>query len=62
MPYTVITPLIFIFVRACVHYAMFEDEYYLKNQMEVLKQGVNLFVEKYKTEYPKLDQKGGKTE
>ena len=41
---------------------MFEDEYYLKNQMEVLKQGVNLFVEKYKTEYPKLDQKGGKTE
>ena len=62
IPYTVITPLIFIFVRACVHYAMFEDEYYLKNQMEVLKQGVNLFVEKYKTEYPKLDQKGGKTE
>lgn len=39
---------------------MFEDEYYLKNQMEVLKQGVNLFVEKYKTEYPKLDQKGVK--
>ena len=62
IPYTVITPVIFIFVRACVHYAMFEDEYYLKNQMEVLKQGVNLFVEKYKTEYPKLDQKGGKTE
>lgn len=62
IPHTVITPLIFIFVRACVHYAMFEDEYYLKNQMEVLKQGVNLFVEKYKTEYPKLDQKGGKTE
>ena len=25
IPYTVITPLIFIFVRACVHYAMFED-------------------------------------
>ena len=39
IPYTVITPLIFIFVRACVHYAMFEDEYYLKSQMEVLKQG-----------------------
>lgn len=47
-PYTVITPLIFIFVRACVHYAMFEDEYYLKSQMEVLKQGVALFVDKYK--------------
>lgn len=41
---------------------MFEDEYYLKNQMEVLKQGVNLFGEKYKTEYSKLDQEGGKTE
>ena len=48
IPYTVITPLIFIFVRACVHYAMFEDEYYLKSQMEVLKQGVALFVDKYK--------------
>lgn len=48
IPYTVITPLIFIFVRACVHYAMFGDEYYLKTQMEVLKQGVALFVDKYK--------------
>ena len=38
IPYTTITPLIFIFVRACVHYAMFENEYYLKAQMEVLKQ------------------------
>ena len=27
IPYTVITPLIFVFVRACVHYALFEDEY-----------------------------------
>ena len=48
IPYTVITPLIFIFVRACVHYAMFEDEYYLKSQMEVLKESVILFIEKYK--------------
>ena len=48
IPYTIITPLIFIFVRASVHYAMFEDEYYLKTQMEVLKQGVALFVDKYK--------------
>ena len=28
---------IFIFVRAAVHYAMFEDEYYLKMQMKALK-------------------------
>ena len=47
IPYSVITPLIFIFVRACVHYAMFEDEYYLHSQLEVLKQGVALFAKKY---------------
>lgn len=47
IPYTTITPLIFIFIRACVHYAMFEDEYYLKTQMDVLKQGIELFMEKY---------------
>ena len=57
IPYTVITPLIFILVRACVHYAMFEDEYYLKSQMEVLKQAVNLFADKYSSEY----QNGGTT-
>ena len=48
IPYTVITPLIFIFVRACVHYAMFEDEYYLQAQMGILKQGVTLFIERYR--------------
>lgn len=48
IPYTVITPLIFIFVRACVHFAMFEDEYYLKSQMAVLQQTVELLAEKYK--------------
>ena len=51
IPYMVITPLIFIFVRACVHYAMFEDEYYLRTQMEVLKQGVALFADKYRSQY-----------
>ncbi len=58
IPYNVITSLIFIFVRACVHYAMFEDEYYLKSQMEVLKQGVGLFADKYRSQY----QNGGKKE
>ena len=43
-----ITPLIFVFVRACVHYAMFEDEYYLKSQMEVLKLGVSMFIDTYR--------------
>lgn len=48
IPYTVITPLIFIFVRASVHYALFEDEYYLKNQLDVLKQSIGLLITKYK--------------
>lgn len=48
IPYTTITPLIFIFVRASVHYAMFGDEYYLRSQMGILKQGVALFAEKYR--------------
>ena len=51
IPYTVITPLIFILIRACVHYALFEDDYYLKGQMEILKQAVALFVEKYRSQY-----------
>ena len=48
IPYDIITPLIFILVRASVHYALFEDEYYLKSQMAVLKQSVALFAEKYR--------------
>lgn len=48
IPSGVLTPLIFILVRACVHYAMFEDEYYLKSQMEILKQAVGLVADKYK--------------
>ena len=52
--YTVITPLIFILVRASVHYAMFEDEYFLKSQMEVLKQAVSLFADKYRALYPDM--------
>lgn len=50
IPYDVITPLIFTLVRACVHYAMFEDEYYLKAQMSLIKQGVDMCLEKYAKE------------
>jgi len=50
IPYEVLTPLIFILIRASVHYAMFEDEYYLKSQLEVLKQSATMFIQKYKTE------------
>lgn len=55
IPYKIITSLIFVFVRACVHYALFEDEFYLKSQMEILKQGVALFADKYRSQY----QNGG---
>ena len=44
IPYEKLTPLIFILVRACVHYAMFEDEFYLKSQIEVLKETLALFI------------------
>ena len=47
IPYEKLTPLIFIFIRACVHYALFEDEFYLKSQIAVLKEALELFVMKY---------------
>ena len=56
IPYQKITPLIFVLIRACVHYALFEDEFYLKSQIEVLKETLELFVMKYN---PKAISKGG---
>ena len=50
IPYEVLTPLIFILIRASVHYAMFEDEYYMKSQLEVLKQSIAMFMQIHKTE------------
>lgn len=47
IPADTLTPLIFILVRACVHYAMFEDEYYLKSQIQVLKQTIQMFWKQY---------------
>ena len=47
IPYNILTPLIFIFVRASVHYALFGDEYYLKSYIEVLKKKIKLLMEKY---------------
>ena len=47
IPFDKLTPLIFILIRACVHYALFEDEFYLKSQIAVLKETLELFIEKY---------------
>ena len=44
IPHEKITPLIFILIRACVHYALFEDEFYMKTQIETLKETLELFV------------------
>lgn len=46
IPYMTIVSLIFILVRACVHFAMFEDEYYLKAQIDIVKQTVVLLAPK----------------
>ena len=37
--------------ESCVRYAMLEDEYCLKGRLEVLKQGVALFADKYSAEF-----------
>ena len=49
IPYNIITPLIFILIRACVHYALFEDEFYLRTQIKVLKGSIQLYIEKYRS-------------
>ncbi len=48
IPHKKLTPLIFILIRACVHYALFEDEFYLKSQLDVLKESLELFIMKYR--------------
>lgn len=48
IPYTVITPQIFAFVRLSVHYAMFGNEEELQARMAVLKQSTGLLVDKYR--------------
>ena len=50
IPYEKITPLIFILVRACVHYTLFEDEFYMKSQIETLKEILVLYIAQYKPE------------
>ena len=47
IPWQVIQPLIYTFVRASVHYALFEDEEYLLPQMRLLEAAVPMFREKY---------------
>lgn len=50
MPILNLTPLIFILIRACVHYALFEDEFYLKAQTGALKELLAFCMNTYHTE------------
>ena len=47
IPYQKLTGLIYMLVRASVHYALFEDEFYLKSQIAVLKESIELLTEKH---------------
>lgn len=47
LPADVIRPLIFTFIRACVHYALYEDEFYLQEQVRLIKATIKLFMEHY---------------
>lgn len=49
IPADILRPMIFTFVRACVHFALYEDELYLKEQIWLLKKTIRLFYEKYQT-------------
>lgn len=40
IPEDILTGFIFLFVRASVHYALFEDKYYLESEMKALKLSV----------------------
>ena len=48
IPWQKLTPLIFILISACVHYALFEDEFYLKAQTGALKELLTLYMNKYR--------------
>ena len=47
IPREKLTSLIFILIRACVHYALFEDEFYLKAQTDMLKETLEFCLQKY---------------
>ena len=46
MPVDFVQGMIYIFVRACVHYALFEDEEYLKLQLDTIRASLRLFASK----------------
>lgn len=45
IPYEKLTSLIFILIRASVHYALFEDEFYLQSELTILKETLKLLTD-----------------
>lgn len=50
IPVDTLRPMIFTFIRICVHYALFENEFYLEEQIRMLKKTVRLFYKEYTAE------------
>ena len=46
MPVDYIQGMIYIFVRACVHYALFDDEEYLNLQLNAIRTSLQAFIKK----------------
>lgn len=57
IPWQVIRSLIYVFVRASVHFALFEDEEYLQAQIGLLEMSVSMFKEKYAAGAPAAEAK-----
>lgn len=47
LPADKVRPMIFTFVRACVHFALYEDDYYLKDQINLLKDSIAFYMKEY---------------
>lgn len=50
IPWQTLQSLIYIFVRACVHFALFEDEEYLKPQISFMEEVLPMVTKKYSSE------------
>ncbi len=50
MPVDYIQGMIYIFVRACVHYALFEDEEYLQLQLNAIRTSLKAYMKEKKEE------------
>lgn len=50
MPADYIQGMTYIFIRACVHYALFEDEEYLNLQLNAIRSSLKAYIKDKKEE------------